>query len=668
MGNREQEAPDAREPASSHEAEFNGSSLTSQSGLEPSHGSPEAEAISHSSGSPVPSGLSPPSASRESRKRSSTQHAALEPLLESSWLESSSPGTESEATSGSSDSSCPDPEDGSRPKSPGQREDEHLEETAVLLPRDSLLTGTMGNREQEAPDAREPASSHEAEFNGSSLTSQSGLEPSHDSPEAEAISHSSGSPVPSGLSPPSASRESRERSSTQHAALEPLLESSWLESSSPGTESEATSGSSDSSCPDPEDGSRPKSPGQREDEHLEETAVLLPRDSLLTGTMGNREQEAPDAREPASSHEAEFNGSSLTSQSGLEPSHGSPEAEAISHSSGSPVPSGLSPPSASRESRKRSSTQHAALEPLLESSWLESSSPGTESEATSGSSDSSCPDPEDGSRPKSPGRDHSATLDGCPRAWQLTLHLLQEPLPWFRSDRRLGPISEPRFPRGQPQMGGVGLRPSLPPFWVHVADVRVAMVIQREDEHLEETAVLLPRDSLLTGTMGNREQEAPDAREPASSHEAEFNGSSLTSQSGLEPSHGSPEAEAISHSSGSPVPSGLSPPSASRESRERSSTQHAALEPLLESSWLESSSPGTESEATSGSSDSSCPDPEDGSRPKSPGRDHRQSCSRQQHWALNRTVWSRRCRDRSHRTGPNAERPRRGGTPSETSP
>lgn len=71
---------------------------------------------------------------------------------------------------------------------------------------------------------------------------------------------------------------------------------------------------------------------------------------------------------------------------------------------------------------------------------------------------------------------NSATLDGCPRAWHLTLHLLQEPLPWFHSDQRLGPISEPRFPIGQPQMGGVGLRPSLPLFWVRVADVRVTIV------------------------------------------------------------------------------------------------------------------------------------------------------------------------------------------------
>lgn len=70
----------------------------------------------------------------------------------------------------------------------------------------------------------------------------------------------------------------------------------------------------------------------------------------------------------------------------------------------------------------------------------------------------------------------SANLDGCPGAWHLTLHLLQEPLPWFRPDQRLGPISEPRFPRGPPQMGGVGLRPSLSLFWVHVADVRVAIV------------------------------------------------------------------------------------------------------------------------------------------------------------------------------------------------
>ncbi|XP_031976734.1 PHD finger protein 7-like [Corvus moneduloides] len=154
----------------------------------------------------------------------------------------------------------------------------------------------------------------------------------------------------------------------------------------------------------------------------------------------------------------------------------------------------------------------------------------------------------------------------------------------------------------------------------------------------------------------------------ASSHEAEFNGPSLTSQSELEPAHGSAESEAISHSSGSPVPSGLSPPSPSRESRKRSSTNHAALEPLLESSSLESSSPGTESEATSGSSDSSSPDPEDGSRPKSPGPDHRQSRSCQQHWALNRTVRSRIRRDRSRRTGPRAERPRCRGTPSETSP
>lgn len=34
--------------------------------------------------------------------------------------------------------------------------------------------------------------------------------------------------------------------------------------------------------------------------------------------------------------------------------------------------------------------------------------------------------------PEQPLSANSATLDGCPRAWHLTLHLLQEPLPWSR--------------------------------------------------------------------------------------------------------------------------------------------------------------------------------------------------------------------------------------------
>ena len=71
---------------------------------------------------------------------------------------------------------------------------------------------------------------------------------------------------------------------------------------------------------------------------------------------------------------------------------------------------------------------------------------------------------------------YSATLDGCPGAWDWTLHLLQESVAWFRADQRLGTISEPRFPRGRPQVVARQLRPWLPESWEQDADVRVAIV------------------------------------------------------------------------------------------------------------------------------------------------------------------------------------------------
>lgn len=54
--------------------------------------------------------------------------------------------------------------------------------------------------------------------------------------------------------------------------------------------------------------------------------------------------------------------------------------------------------------------------------------------------------------------------------------LLQESLPWFCADQRLGPISEPRFSRALSQGAGGALRPWLPQSWVHDADVSVPIV------------------------------------------------------------------------------------------------------------------------------------------------------------------------------------------------
>ncbi|CAN8185821.1 unnamed protein product [Coccothraustes coccothraustes] len=269
--------------------------------------------------------------------------------------------------------------------------------------------------------------------------------------------------------------------------------------------------------------------------------------------------------------ESELNGPSLTRQSGLEPSHGSPDLEAFSPSSHCPRPLGLAHQITSAETSSHSSSHHAAWQLSLPSSSLDSSSPRRSRSAYSSSTD-----PED--------RVHSSHT---------------------RPGRRRSRSRQ----QGQAPDRPVPLR-SRP-----------------------------PRD------------------------ESELNGPSLTRQSGLEPSHGSPDLEAFSPSSHCPRPLGLAHQITSAETSSHSSSHHAAWQLSLPSSSLDSSSPRRSRSAYSSSTD-----PEDRvhSSHTRPGR--RRSRSRQQGQAPDRPVPLRSRRVRSSRTGPRAGRPRRRETPSRASP
>ncbi|RLV63016.1 hypothetical protein DV515_00018707, partial [Chloebia gouldiae] len=126
----------------------------------------------------------------------------------------------------------------------------------------------------------------------------------------------------------------------------------------------------------------------------------------------------------------------------------------------------------------------------------------------------------------------------------------------------------------------------------------------------------------------------------ASRDKPELSGPSLTTQSGLEPTHGSPESEAISSSSIALVPSGL-------ETRNHSSRQRTAQQQSLSSSLLDTSSPSTTRPANS-----STPETEDGGHSRHGGPGRRRTRYRQQ-------VRSRSRRDRRSRTRLRNERPRR---------
>ncbi|CAN8185827.1 unnamed protein product [Coccothraustes coccothraustes] len=145
--------------------------------------------------------------------------------------------------------------------------------------------------------------------------------------------------------------------------------------------------------------------------------------------------------------------------------------------------------------------------------------------------------------------------------------------------------------------------------------------------------------------------------------ESELNGPSLTRQSGLEPSHGSPDLEAFSPSSHCPRPLGLAHQITSAETSSHSSSHHAAWQLSLPSSSLDSSSPRRSRSAYSSSTD-----PEDRvhSSHTRPGR--RRSRSLQQSLAQSPPVQSRSRRDRSSATTPIPERPRRRETWSGMSP
>ncbi|CAN8185861.1 unnamed protein product [Coccothraustes coccothraustes] len=145
--------------------------------------------------------------------------------------------------------------------------------------------------------------------------------------------------------------------------------------------------------------------------------------------------------------------------------------------------------------------------------------------------------------------------------------------------------------------------------------------------------------------------------------ESELNGPSLTRQSGLEPSHGSPDLEAFSPSSHCPRPLGLAHQITSAETSSHSSSHHAAWQLSLPSSSLDSSSPRRSRSAYSSSTD-----PEDRVRSSHTRPGRRRSRSRQQGQAPDRPVPLRSRRVRSSRTGPRAGRPRRRETPSRASP
>ncbi|XP_056357368.1 PHD finger protein 7-like [Oenanthe melanoleuca] len=141
----------------------------------------------------------------------------------------------------------------------------------------------------------------------------------------------------------------------------------------------------------------------------------------------------------------------------------------------------------------------------------------------------------------------------------------------------------------------------------------------------------------------------------------ELHGPSLTSQSGLEPPHGSPESEAISPSSHSLLPSGLAPQSP--ETSRRSSHRHAAVQTSLPPSSLD-----TSSSSTSGSTYSSSTDPENRVHCRCAGPERRRNGSRQQGRTPNQPIQSRSHRDRSRRAKPRAERRRQRETPSREFP
>ncbi|XP_027488217.1 G2/M phase-specific E3 ubiquitin-protein ligase-like, partial [Corapipo altera] len=97
----------------------------------------------------------------------------------------------------------------------------------------------------------------EPELYGPNLSTQSGLEPSH---EPGSISPGTGNQVPSGMSPSSPAPETSNPSSDQQATSEQSLQSPSQETSSPSTESQVKSDSSHSSSSEPEVSSCSSSP------------------------------------------------------------------------------------------------------------------------------------------------------------------------------------------------------------------------------------------------------------------------------------------------------------------------------------------------------------------------------------------------------------------------
>ncbi|XP_064289356.1 PHD finger protein 7-like [Passer domesticus] len=108
----------------------------------------------------------------------------------------------------------------------------------------------------------------------------------------------------------------------------------------------------------------------------------------------------------------------------------------------------------------------------------------------------------------------------------------------------------------------------------------------------------------------------------SSRDEPELSSPSLARQSGQESAHGSSESQDIRPSSGTPVPSGLAPPSPSPETSSQNSQQQPASQQSLPSSLLDTSSP-----SRSRPTYSSSPDPEDGLHSRRAGTDRRRNSS-----------------------------------------